>query len=168
MLHNRRRKTHADESPMDEARHGQAAVEVYPPDSVKRRWVKWDGIAAEIVQATRRERLEFHFRAPVHLLVVCDQGVRSDGDTFVEGLPRSKLRDVRRRLTVVPAGHAISRVAGTARPRAHGVFLFRSRRDADARWLWRRGCSSRMPTWRTPRSSCAADREDRRRERALF
>ena len=81
-------------------------VEVYPPDSVQRRWVKWGGIAAEIVAATRRERLEFHFRAPVHLLVVCDQGVRSDGDTFVEGLPRSKRRDVRRRLTVVPAGHA--------------------------------------------------------------
>jgi AraC family transcriptional regulator len=32
--------------------------------------------------------------------------VRSDGDTFVEGLPRSKRRDVRRRLTFVPAGHA--------------------------------------------------------------
>ena len=81
-------------------------VEVYPPDIVHRRWVRWGGIAAEIVRATRRERLEFHFRAPVHLLAVCDQGVRSDGDTFVEGLPRSKRRDVRRRLTFVPAGHA--------------------------------------------------------------
>ena len=43
-------------------------VEVYPPDSVQRRWVKWGGIAAEIVAATRRERLEFHFRAAVHPL----------------------------------------------------------------------------------------------------
>jgi AraC family transcriptional regulator len=81
-------------------------VEVYPPDSVQRRWVRWGGIAAEIVRATRRERLEFHFRAPVHLLAVCDRGVRRDGDTFLEGLPRSKRRDVRRRLTFVPAGHA--------------------------------------------------------------
>src|ERR1700733_12258029 len=65
-------------------------VEVYPPDSVQRRWVRWGGIAAEIVRATRRERLEFHFRAPVHLLAVCDRGVRRE----------------RRRLTFVPAGHA--------------------------------------------------------------
>jgi AraC family transcriptional regulator len=31
--------------------------------------------------------------------------MRSDGDTFVEGLPRSRLRDVSRKLTFVPAGH---------------------------------------------------------------
>jgi len=82
------------------------AVEVYPPDVVRRRAVAWDGLAAEVVQATRREKLEFRFRAPLHLLTVCDQGIRSDGDTFVEGLPRSRLRDARRKLTFVPAGHA--------------------------------------------------------------
>ena len=81
------------------------AVEVYPADIVKRRTVKWDGMAAEMVQATTRERIEFRFRAPLHLLAVCDQGMRSDGDTFVEGLPRSRLRDVTRKLTFVPAGH---------------------------------------------------------------
>jgi AraC family transcriptional regulator len=81
------------------------AVEVYPPDIVKRRTVTWDGMAAETVQATMREKIEFRFRAPLHLLAVCDQGMRSDGDTFVEGLPRSSLRDVRRKLTFVPAGH---------------------------------------------------------------
>jgi AraC family transcriptional regulator len=80
-------------------------VEVYPPDVVQRRAVRWGGIAAEIVQATRREKLEIRFRAPLHLLTVCDQGVRRDGDTFVEGLPRSRLRDARRKLTFVPAGH---------------------------------------------------------------
>jgi AraC family transcriptional regulator len=81
------------------------AVEVYPSDIVKRRTVNWDGMAAEIVQATRRERMELRFHAPVHLLAVCDQGMRSEGDTFVEGLPRSKLQDVKRKLTFVPAGH---------------------------------------------------------------
>lgn len=80
-------------------------VEVYPRDIVHRRAVAWDGIAAEIVQATKREKLEFHFRAPLHLLTMCAQGMRRDGDTFVEGLPRSRLRDVRRKLTFVPAGH---------------------------------------------------------------
>jgi AraC-like DNA-binding protein len=82
-----------------------SAVQIYPSNIVKRRAVTWDGMAAEMVQATARERIEFRFRAPLHLLAVCDQGMRSDGDTFVEGLPRSKLRDLTRKLTFVPAGH---------------------------------------------------------------
>jgi len=86
------------------ARKTDHAVEVYPADVVKRNAVTWDGMAAEIVQATRRERLEFRFRGARHLLVLCEQGVRSEGDTFVEGLPRSTLRDVTRKLTFVPAG----------------------------------------------------------------
>ena len=61
-------------------------------------------MVAEIVQATRREKLEFHFCGPLHLLVVYDQGMRRDGDTFVEGLPRSKLRNMTRKLAFVPAG----------------------------------------------------------------
>ncbi len=81
------------------------AVEVYPPDTVRRRTVAWDGMAAEIIQATRLEKIEFCFRAPLHLLAVYERGVRSDGETFIDGLPRSKLQDVRRKLTFVPAGH---------------------------------------------------------------
>jgi AraC family transcriptional regulator len=91
-----------DQPMVDETDHG---VQVYPSDVVKRRTVTWDGMAAEIVQATRREKMEFRFRAPVHLLALWDQGTRSDGDTFVEGLPRSRLRDMTRKLTFVPAGH---------------------------------------------------------------
>ena len=79
-------------------------VEVHPADVVKRHVVTWDGMAAEIVHATRRERMEFRFRGTRHLLVLCEEGVRSDGDTFIEGLPRSTLRDVTRKLTFVPAG----------------------------------------------------------------
>src|SRR5438105_7998774 len=80
-------------------------VEISPLDIVKRRTVAWNGITAEIVQATRRERIEYHFRAPLHLLAVYEQGVRFEGDTFVQGLPRSSLRDVKKKLTFVPAGH---------------------------------------------------------------
>ena len=81
-------------------------VEVHPANVVRRRIVAWDGMAAEIVQATQRQRMEFRFRGTRHLLALCEQGVRSDGDTFVEGLPRSTLRDVTRKLTFVPAGRA--------------------------------------------------------------
>ena len=81
------------------------AVEVTPFDIVKRRAVTAHGLAAEIVQATRRGKIEYRFRAPVHLLAVYDKGVRRDGETFVDGVPRSALRDLRRKLTFVPAGH---------------------------------------------------------------
>jgi AraC family transcriptional regulator len=81
------------------------AVEIHPPHFVRRRTVAWNGMAAEIVQATRPEKIEFRFHAPLHLLAVHEQGIRRDGVTFVDGLPRSTLRDVRRKLTFVPAGH---------------------------------------------------------------
>jgi AraC family transcriptional regulator len=84
----------------------RTCVEAHPADAVKRRIVTWDGMAAEIVQATRREKLEFRFRGPRHLLAVCEQGARIDGDSFVEGLPPSTLHNVTRKLTFVPAGRA--------------------------------------------------------------
>src|SRR5260221_9278533 len=80
-------------------------MEIHPLDAVTRRAVTGNGLAAEIVQARRRQRMEFRFCAPLHLLALYDQGMRSDGDTFVEGLPRSRLRDARRKLIFVPAGH---------------------------------------------------------------
>jgi AraC family transcriptional regulator len=89
-------------SKIDMNNHG---VEISPPDVVRRRTMTMDGLAAEVVQATRREKMEFHFRGPLHLLAVYEQGSRSDGDTYIEDLPRSSLRDVRRKLAFVPAGH---------------------------------------------------------------
>ncbi len=83
-------------------------VKIAPAEVVTRRAVSWDGMAAEIVQATRREKIEYRFHASRHLLAVYDQGVRRDGETFVEGLPRSTLRDLKRKLTFVPAGHEYS------------------------------------------------------------
>jgi AraC-like DNA-binding protein len=80
-------------------------VEISSSDIVKRRAMSWDGMAAEIVQATQHEKMEYRFHGPRHLLIVYEQGVRRDGETFVEGLPRSTLRDFKRKLTFVPAGH---------------------------------------------------------------
>jgi hypothetical protein len=80
-------------------------VEICPPDSVERRAASWPGMAAEIVQATRSDTLEFRFCAPVHLLAVYERGMRRKGETFVEGLSSSTLRDFSRKLVFVPAGH---------------------------------------------------------------
>jgi AraC family transcriptional regulator len=80
-------------------------VDISPREVVKRRAASWGGMAAETVQATKRERIDISFRAPVHLLIVGEQGARAAGETSVEGLPRSTLRDLTRKLTFVPAGH---------------------------------------------------------------
>jgi AraC family transcriptional regulator len=80
-------------------------VEVSSPDTLTRRTILSEGMAAEIVRVMSHSRFEFHFRAPVHLLVVHEQGARREGDSFVEGLSRSTLRDFARKLTFVPAGH---------------------------------------------------------------
>jgi AraC family transcriptional regulator len=82
-----------------------SAVEIFPSNAVSRRAVAWNGMAAEIIHATTHSKIELRFRGPVHLLVVCERGIRCSGETFVEGLPRSALRDQTRKLTFVPAGH---------------------------------------------------------------
>jgi hypothetical protein len=77
-------------------------VEISPPDSVERRTASWPGMAAEIVQATGSDRIESCFCAPVHLLAVYERGMRHEGETFVEGLPGSTLRDFRRKHVQAP------------------------------------------------------------------
>jgi AraC family transcriptional regulator len=81
------------------------AVEISPPEAVTRRTVTGHGIVAESVQVTSPSRIRYHFRSPIHLLVMHEKGVRRDGETFVEGLPRSTLRNLERKLTFVPAHH---------------------------------------------------------------
>jgi AraC family transcriptional regulator len=63
------------------------------------------GMAVESLQCTIQERVKYRFRAPMHLLVAYEKGERRDGESFVEGLPPSKLRNLARKLTFVPAGH---------------------------------------------------------------
>jgi AraC family transcriptional regulator len=80
------------------------AVEIIPAQSASRRAIAWDGIRFEIIQCDKRNKLEFRFRAPCHLLVVYEEGVRDEGETIVGDLPRSTLRALRGKLTFVPAG----------------------------------------------------------------
>src|SRR5215813_6251374 len=71
-------------------------VDIFPSNAVHRNAIGWNGGRAEVVQATRNRRIEFSFRAPFHLLIAYE-GVRRDGETFVEGLPSSRTRELRRR-----------------------------------------------------------------------
>jgi AraC family transcriptional regulator len=87
------------------ADNSDCAVKIGPSDAVMRRREILGGMAAEFVQVTRYERMEFSFCAPCHLLAVYEQGERREGDTIVEGLPPSTLRQFKGKLTFVPAGH---------------------------------------------------------------
>jgi AraC family transcriptional regulator len=80
-------------------------VEIAPTNSVRRRYVSWPNMAAEMVHMTACEKTEFRFHADCHLLVLCERGVRNAGETLVEGLPSSTQRDVTGKLIFVPAGH---------------------------------------------------------------
>jgi len=80
-------------------------VEISPPDIVSRRAITCHGMTAETVRTTTEVNVEYCFRAPMHLLVAYEEGERRSGETFVEGAPRSNLRNFARKLTFVPAGH---------------------------------------------------------------
>jgi AraC family transcriptional regulator len=82
----------------------EQVVEVSPPDAVSRRTASCRGLAVEIIQANRRCRLDYHYDAPSPMLVFHQRGVRHDGCTVIEGLPKSTLQDCSRKLVFVPGG----------------------------------------------------------------
>ena len=88
--------------------HGRstAHVEISPSVAVERRSMTGRGTRAELVQSTSRNRIEFRYRGTSHLVLAYEQGVRHKGETFVDGTSPSTLRDLTRRLTFLPAGHA--------------------------------------------------------------
>src|SRR6266849_1732023 len=93
----------------------RSRVDFSPPEIIRRHTAVLPGMRVETVQVMRHSPFEYGFRAPCHLLIVAELAVRYDGETFVEGLPRSTLRDFTRKLTLVPAGHDFR---GSQRPRA--------------------------------------------------
>jgi AraC family transcriptional regulator len=93
----------------------RSIVDISPSEIIRRNSTSWSGFHMETVQVTQHTPFEYGFRAPCHLLFVPELGERYDGETFVEGLPRSTLRDFTRKLIFVPAGHDFR---GWHKPRA--------------------------------------------------
>lgn len=89
-------------------------VDISPPEIVRRHSTAWSGLQVETAQIMRHTPFEYGFRAPCHLLIALELAERHDGETFVEGLPRSTLRDATHKLSFVPAGHDFR---GWQRPR---------------------------------------------------
>jgi AraC family transcriptional regulator len=89
----------------DTSAAGHALVAISSSEVVRRRSPTGRGMTAEIIDAAHDGRTEYHFRAPVHLLAIYEEASRHDGESMIEGLPRSTLRNMTRKLTFVPAGH---------------------------------------------------------------
>jgi AraC family transcriptional regulator len=80
-------------------------VKISPVDIADRRLANWGAIQADTVKVTRRETFEYGFQARRHLLIAYERAERDDGETLIEGLPRSTLREFNCKLSFVPAGH---------------------------------------------------------------
>jgi AraC family transcriptional regulator len=82
-----------------------AIVTISPSDIARRRLANWGIIQADVVKVTRRETFEYGFQARRHLLIAYERAEREDGETLIDGLPRSTLREFNCKLSLVPAGH---------------------------------------------------------------
>jgi AraC family transcriptional regulator len=100
--------------PPEALRRPLPAVEFFPAEIVRHRTAHWRGVQAKTVQIISHEHFEYSFKQQCHLLVAVEQGVRYDGETFVEGLPKSTIRNYSHKLIFVPAGR---RFFGAQRPR---------------------------------------------------
>jgi len=64
----------------------------------------WRGFVGEIVGITERERFETEYCGSRHLLIAYEGVVRQQGETVLDGVQRSRLCDLRQKMTFVPAG----------------------------------------------------------------
>jgi len=90
------------------------AVDFSPAEVVRHQTAHWRGVQVKTVQIISHEPFEYSFKQQCHLLVAVEQGVRYDGETFVEGLPTSTIRNYSDKLIFVPAGR---RFYGAQKPR---------------------------------------------------
>ena len=72
----------------------QQWVHFAPSELINRQFSEWQGLRADVVTAVAAAFVDR-----------CRALRTRDGETLVEGLPRSTLRNLSGRLTFVPAGH---------------------------------------------------------------
>jgi AraC family transcriptional regulator len=93
---------------------GCTPVRFTPSDIAQRNVAHWTGIDAETVSLVRCEPYEYQMLSACHMLVMAEHAEREDGETQVEGLPTSTLRNISGTLSFVPRGHKVS---GWQKPR---------------------------------------------------
>jgi AraC family transcriptional regulator len=80
------------------------AVDFSPVGVVRHQTAHWRGVQVKTVQIISHQHFEYNFQQQCHLLIAVEQGARYDGETFVEGLPTSTVRNYSNTLIFVPAG----------------------------------------------------------------
>jgi AraC family transcriptional regulator len=102
---------------------GKPIVSFAPPSILQRQTATWGAVQVESVEVLRHEPFEYQFTAFRHLLIASERVNRDDGETHVDGLPKSHLRAWNRKLTFIPAGH---RFYGWQKPRSlsRGTHLY--------------------------------------------
>jgi AraC family transcriptional regulator len=99
----------------DVAPGDNSVVAFAPPATVRcRRSATWSAVEIETTEVLRLEPFAYEFTAPRHLLIASATD-RYDGETCVDGVPKSHLRAWNRKMTFVPAG---CRFSGWQKPRA--------------------------------------------------
>jgi len=83
-------------------------VRFTPSEMMQHHVAHWTGLKADVVTATQREPFRYQFKSKRHLLIAAEHVEREDGETEVEGLPRSRLRSLSGKLTFVPAGRELN------------------------------------------------------------
>ena len=91
-------------------------MSVAPPDILGRHGENWDGLTAEYFEIQHLVPFDYSIRPTRHLFVFGERAARRDGETRIEGLAPSPLRDFSHTICVVPAGHLFE---GWQVPRIH-------------------------------------------------
>jgi AraC family transcriptional regulator len=78
-------------APLQSGVEARSRVDFSPPEIISRRSAALPGVHVETVEVMRYMPFEYGFRAPCHLLIAAELAERYEGETFVEGLPRSYL-----------------------------------------------------------------------------
>jgi AraC family transcriptional regulator len=94
---------------------GMPHVAISPPAIAQRKGVQWDPVQVEQMELIRHASFDYEFKGPRHLLIASERAERYDGETLIDGLPRSNRREWNRRMTFIPAGH---RFYGWQKPRS--------------------------------------------------
>ena len=84
---------------LDMCMQEQQHVEIAPSHLVERRFSEWQGLTADVVEVRQRVPFDYRFRSNRHLLIAAEHSERDEGETLVEGLPRSTLHTISGKLT---------------------------------------------------------------------
>src|SRR5262245_28003040 len=102
---------------------GMPHLAVTPPAITQRQSADWGLVQPEQVDVIRHESFDYQFKGSRHLLIASERAERLDGETLLDGLPKSNCREWNRKMTFVPAGH---RFYGWQKPRSllRSTFLY--------------------------------------------